>query len=69
MRTAFEVSTAWLVYAAGVGTPEPRRVKHTQIDIVEAPLDLSLSPNDLLSQVRAIAVAALASPASAVNSP
>jgi 5-methylcytosine-specific restriction enzyme subunit McrC len=52
--TALETPTAWLVYA-GSGSPRVRRVRHTQIEIVEYPLDLAAAPRDLLKNVDLLA--------------
>jgi 5-methylcytosine-specific restriction enzyme subunit McrC len=60
--TALQVPTAWLIYAAGPDTPVTRRVKHTGtpgVRIVEAPLDPSKSPTEILRQVERLADAAV----------
>lgn len=60
--TALQVRTAWLIYAAGSGALVTREVKHTGtpgISIVEAPLDLSRSPAEILRQVKRLAEASL----------
>jgi 5-methylcytosine-specific restriction enzyme subunit McrC len=49
--TALQVPVAWLVYASGSHGPVTRRVRNTDISIVEYPLDLSASPADLLGQI------------------
>ncbi|WP_238695395.1 McrC family protein [Ornithinimicrobium flavum] len=53
--TALEVPVAWLVYAQGVASPAPRRVRHTGITVVEYPLDLSARPRVVLEQVADLA--------------
>lgn len=49
--TALEVSRAWLIYA-GAGIPRVRRVRNTEISVVEFPIDLSQAPEDLLARVK-----------------
>lgn len=56
--TALRVPVAWLVYAGG-GRDIRRRVKHADIEIVTAPLDLGQPPDVVLSRVKQIANAAL----------
>lgn len=56
--TALQVPVAWLVYAGG-GQDVRRRIKHTEIDVVAAPLDLGQSPEDVLARIRRIAESAL----------
>lgn len=51
--TALGVRRAWLVYAQG-GEPTVRRVRNSDVEIVEWPLDLSSSPQSLLRQVAAL---------------
>jgi 5-methylcytosine-specific restriction enzyme subunit McrC len=53
--TALEVPLAWLVYAGGGGLRKVFKVKHTGIEIVQCPLDLSKHPNEVLHQVATIA--------------
>jgi 5-methylcytosine-specific restriction enzyme subunit McrC len=53
--TALSVPTAWLVYAAGNQPPQRRRIRHTDIEIIEYPLDLTAAPRDLLAQVDRLA--------------
>ena len=55
LRTALQVPVAWLVYASGSHGPVTRRVRNTDIPIVEYPLDLSASPADLLGQIGVLA--------------
>lgn len=52
--TALEVSRAWLVYA-GRGTARVRRVRNSDVTVVEFPLDLSQEPEALLLRVRELA--------------
>lgn len=52
--TALRVSTAWLVYA-GPGEVRRRRVTNTNVEIVEYPLDLSRSPQEVLARVERLA--------------
>ncbi len=52
--TALRVPTAWLVYAGG-GQPRVRKVRFTDVEIVEYPLDLRAEPSDLLEQVNRLA--------------
>ena len=54
--TVLKVRTAWLVYAGG-GSREPRHrpVKCSPFEIVEAPLDLSVPPEQFLAQVAVLA--------------
>lgn len=48
--TALEVSRAWLVYA-GPGDPRERRMRNTDISIMEFPIDIAQSPEKLLKRV------------------
>lgn len=66
--TALRVPRAWLIYAGGSGRPIPRRVKHTEIEIVQYPLDLAQPPRDILAQVGGVAHLAM-SGASALARP
>lgn len=66
--TALSLPAGWLVYAQGFGAPGQRRVRRTEIDIVQFPLDLAASPADLLRQVQALADAALPTHVPAVGS-
>lgn len=59
--TALGLHRAWLVYAQGSGGPLERRIRNTEISVVEYPLDLSASPNHLLDQVAALGHQAWAS--------
>ena len=51
---ALRVPTAWLVYAGG-GRPKVRRIRHTDIEVVEYPLDLRAEPRHLLEQIDLLA--------------
>jgi 5-methylcytosine-specific restriction enzyme subunit McrC len=53
--TALQLPRGWLVYAQGNAPPGVRRVRHTSIDIIQYPLDLAVSPTDLLRQVDTLA--------------
>lgn len=53
--TALQVEVAWLVYAQGVAAPATRRVRHTDVTVVEYPLDLSARPRELLKQIAELA--------------
>lgn len=52
--TALSVGTGWLVYA-GAGRPRVRRIRNTDVDVVEYPLDLSTAPGELLGRVDELA--------------
>jgi 5-methylcytosine-specific restriction enzyme subunit McrC len=52
--TSLRVPTAWLIYP-GAGEIKLRRILNTDIDIVEFPLDLSLSPSEILASVADLA--------------
>lgn len=52
--TALRVDRAWLVYAQG-GEPVVRKVLHTDVTIVEWPLDLAGSPSAILGQIASLA--------------
>ncbi|MBT2534609.1 McrC family protein [Arthrobacter sp. ISL-69] len=54
--TALDVSRAWLVYA-GPGNPRVRKIRNTEISVVEFPIDLSQTPECLLARVESLAVA------------
>jgi 5-methylcytosine-specific restriction enzyme subunit McrC len=56
--TALGVRVAWLVYAGG-GRDIRRRIKHADVEIVAAPLDLSRPPEVLLARIKQIAYSAL----------
>lgn len=53
--TALEVPRAWLVYAGGGARARVRRIKNTEVEVVECPLDLSASPTEILARVTHIA--------------
>lgn len=53
--TALGLDRGWLIYAQGSGGAIERMVRHTDIQIVEFPLDLSRPPADLLAQVTTLA--------------
>lgn len=55
--TALEVSRAWLVYA-GPGEPRERRMRNTDISVVEFPIDIGQAPEDLLKRIDDLATAA-----------
>lgn len=57
--TALRLKRGWLVYAEGSPGREARRVRHTDISIVEYPLDLSAHPFELERQVQGLASEAL----------
>ena len=52
--TALSVPTAWLVYAGG-GDARRRRIRNTEIEVIEYPLDLRREPVALLEQVDELA--------------
>ncbi len=52
--TALSVPTGWLVYAGGP-KPKTHKVRNTDIAIVQYPLDLSVTPTELLEQIRGLA--------------
>lgn len=52
--TALQVPTAWLIYAGG-GRPNLRRIRHTDIEVVEYPLNLRAEPKELLEQIDLLA--------------
>ena len=56
--TALQVPVAWLVYASGSRGPTTRRVRNTEVHIVEYPLQLDVAPAALLEQVNDLAAAA-----------
>jgi len=53
--TALSVPVAWLVYAQGNGGPAARRIRNTDVLVMEYPLDLAAEPRALLGQVRQLA--------------
>lgn len=55
---ALQVPAAWLVYAQGSKGVVTRRVRNTDIDIVEYPLRLDEPPSALLAQIAALAQSA-----------
>ena len=55
--TSLEVPRAWLVYA-GPGVPRERRMRNTDVSVVEFPIDISQSPDRLLKRVDDLAEAA-----------
>jgi 5-methylcytosine-specific restriction enzyme subunit McrC len=55
--TALTVPTAWLIYA-GPGQPRVRGIRNSEVSVVEYPIDLSQSPEDLLARVQKLSVAA-----------
>ena len=55
--TALDVQRAWLVYA-GPGQARVRRIRNSEVSVVEYPIDLSQSPEDLVAAVRRLAVRA-----------
>ncbi len=67
--TALGLPRGWLVYAHGHSGQVVRRIRHTDIDIVESPLDLSRDPEAVLAQVAALAEAAVPTRANADPSP
>ncbi len=56
--TVLELPRAWLVYAQGNGVVVERRVRNSDVMIVEYPLDLSATPAELLAQIDRLADAA-----------
>ncbi|MEU4626836.1 restriction endonuclease [Actinoplanes sp. NPDC023801] len=52
--TALDLATGWLVYAQGKA-PSRRRVRHTGIDIVHHPLDLTRDPHLILADIDRVA--------------
>ncbi|WP_413452893.1 restriction endonuclease [Georgenia phoenicis] len=57
--TALRVPVAWLVYAQGSTEPAVRRIRNTDVSVVEYALDLSVPPRALLEQVHRLADAAV----------
>ncbi|MGH3915323.1 MAG: hypothetical protein ACRDTC_18235, partial [Pseudonocardiaceae bacterium] len=55
---ALHVPAAWLVYASGSRGPVTRRVRNTDIDLVEYPLRLNEPPSSLLAQIADLAQSA-----------
>ncbi|MFI0805459.1 5-methylcytosine restriction system specificity protein McrC [Amycolatopsis lurida] len=60
--TALDLPTAWLVYAHGLHGVRTRRVRHTDVEIVEYPIDLSAAPSAVLDQIDKLAAAAWEAP-------
>jgi 5-methylcytosine-specific restriction enzyme subunit McrC len=58
--TELELRRGWLVYAQGAA-PVVQRVRHSSIEIVNYPVDLSRGPRAILAQVEALAEEALPS--------
>ncbi|HEX6341050.1 McrC family protein [Umezawaea sp.] len=58
--TALRVDRAWLVYASGTTGATPRRIHNSPITITEYPLDLDVSPEELIAQVERLARSAWA---------
>ena len=52
--TALRVPTAWLVYAGG-GRPKVRKIRYTDVEVVEYPLDLRAELLHLLEQIDLLA--------------
>lgn len=52
--TALEVEMAWLVYA-GPGPARTRSIRNSDVSVVEYPIDLSQTPEDLLAKVQCVA--------------
>lgn len=69
--TALDVQRAWLVYA-GPGRARLRRIRNSEVSVVEFPLDLTQAPENLLARVRSLANASycawMASPTGLVRS-
>ncbi|MDN5763653.1 MAG: McrC family protein [Microlunatus sp.] len=59
--TALQVPRAWLVYAAGSGQSQVRRIKNTKVEIVEYPLDLAQPPRLILDQIGKLVEVSVAS--------
>jgi 5-methylcytosine-specific restriction enzyme subunit McrC len=55
---ALQVPAAWLVYASGSRGTVTRRVRNTDIDLVEYPLRLDEPPSSLLAQIADLAQSA-----------
>ena len=58
--TVLRVPTGYLVYASGSGSAGAHRIRNTDIEVVYWPLDLAEPPHALLTQISALACAALA---------
>jgi 5-methylcytosine-specific restriction enzyme subunit McrC len=59
--TALDVPRAWLVYA-DAGPMRVRKVRNSEVEIVEFPLDLSRRPEELLAGIAALATHAVSLP-------
>ena len=57
--TALGLPRGWLVYAQGQSAAGEYRVRNTAIDIVQYPLDLNVTPQQLLTQIDTLAHAAM----------
>lgn len=57
--TALDLREGWLVYARGAQGERRISVRHTDVAIVEYPLDLSAKPAELLTQVETLAAAGM----------
>ncbi|RKR12630.1 McrC family protein [Arthrobacter oryzae] len=55
--TALGVQTAWLVYA-GPGRARTRCIRNSDVSVVEYPIDLSQTPEDLLARVQKLSMTA-----------
>jgi 5-methylcytosine-specific restriction enzyme subunit McrC len=55
--TALDVRTAWLVYA-GPGQARTRCIRNSEVSVVEYPVDLSQTPEDLLARVQKLSMTA-----------
>lgn len=53
--TALQLSEGWLVFARGHGHGVARKIRHTNITIHEFPLDLAVTPAELLEQINELA--------------
>ena len=53
--TALRVPVGWLVYASGSGGPVTRRIRATDVTVIEYPLDLAVRPAALLRQIDELA--------------
>lgn len=58
--SVLRVPTGYLVYASGAKSAGAHRIRNTDIDVVYWPLDLAEPPHALLTQISALASAALA---------
>lgn len=53
--TALQVPVAWLVYAQGSGEVRARRIRNTEVTVMEYPLDLGAAPASVLQQIDSLA--------------